>query len=125
MKTQINSFGFEKLIVWQESRKLVKRVYDLTEKFPKIETYSLASQIHRSVVSVSANIAEGSSRSSRKDFCRFIEISYGSLTETLNHLYLAVDLNYIDNESFEKIKPLIIGIAEKLSALRRSLQNIK
>ncbi len=123
MNNENKLFGFEKLEVWENSRELVSKVYDLLEEFPEKEEYSLAKQIRRSVVSVSANIVEGTSRHSKKDFARFIEISYGSLVETLNHLYIARDRKYILSSDIESIRPLFIQIAEKLSALRRSLVN--
>ena len=123
MNIESKLFGFEKLNVWHKSRELVSKVYDLIDQFPQKEEYSLAKQIRRSVVSVSANIVEGTSRHSKKDFARYIEISYGSLVETLNHLYIAQDRKYIQLSEIENIKPLFIQIGEKLSALRRSLIN--
>jgi four helix bundle protein len=123
MKNDNKLFGFEKLDVWKKSRQLVNRVYDLIDKFPQNEEYSLSKQIRRSSVSVSANIVEGTSRHSKKDFARYLEISYGSLVETLNHLYLALDRKYITSVDIENIRPLFIEVAQKLSALRRSLIN--
>ncbi|MEA2076428.1 MAG: four helix bundle protein [Candidatus Marinimicrobia bacterium] len=123
MNIEIKPFGFEKLDVWKKSRELVRSIYTLTDQFPKHEKYSLSNQIQRSVVSIPSNIAEGTSRHSKKDFARFIEISYGSLTETLNHLYLSLDLGYIKQESLNEIKPVIYEIATKLSALRRYLNS--
>ncbi|MBN2786877.1 MAG: four helix bundle protein [Paludibacteraceae bacterium] len=75
---------------------LVKEIYLLTDSFPKLEKYGLISQMQRAAVSVPANIAEGSAKTSNKDFARFLEISTGSLFELETLLVLASNLNYID-----------------------------
>ena len=59
-------YGFEKLSVWQESRELTNRIYKLSKEFPSEEKFGLTNQIRRATVSVTANIAEGSSRNRRK-----------------------------------------------------------
>ena len=83
-------YSFENLEVWQKSRKLVKTIYKTTEKFPKDEKFGLTSQIRRVSISVSSNIAEGSTRWSKKDKARFYEIAFGSLMEILNQLILSI-----------------------------------
>jgi four helix bundle protein len=50
-----------------------------------------------------ANIAEGQGRRTNKDFANFLNISLGSIAETKSHLYLAMDLNYINQTSFDQI----------------------
>ncbi len=60
-------YSFEKLKVWQNARKFVLEVYQLTDKFPKHERFGLIDQIRRAAVSIPANLAEGSSRISSKD----------------------------------------------------------
>jgi len=79
-------FGFEKLDVWQKAVEYGDTIYEITKPFPAEELFGLTSQLRRAAVSVSANIAEGSSRSSNIDFKRFIEIAYGSLLETVSEL---------------------------------------
>jgi four helix bundle protein len=81
--------NYRELIVWQEGIKLAKAVYKLTEKFPRQETYALADQIRRAVVSVPSNIAEGQARKSTRDFRRFLHISLSSLAEVDTQLVLA------------------------------------
>ena len=80
------SYAFEKLDVWQKSRLLVKEVYKLTTHFPAEERYGLTSQLRRASVSVSSNIAEGSTRWGKWDKARFYEVAYGSLIEVMNQL---------------------------------------
>jgi four helix bundle protein len=77
-------FRFEKLEVWQNAIEFAGRVYDFTRPFPADERFGLTSQMRRAAVSISSNIAEGSSRNSDVDFRRFLEIAYGSLMEVVS-----------------------------------------
>lgn len=113
-------YSFEKLNVWQESKKLVVEVYHLLDNFPKLEKFALCDQIRRAIVSVPSNIAEGSGRKSLKEQIHFLEISYGSLMETYNQLLIAIDLGYITEESVEAIKPSIDGVAKMINGLSSS-----
>ena len=99
---------------------LVREVYTLLDKFPKYETYALGDQLRRAVVSVPSNIAEGAGRFSIKEKIHFIEIAYGSLTESLCQLDIAHDLLYISDEEFESEKERVDIIAKQLSGLRAS-----
>lgn len=72
-------YGFEKLEVWQKSRLLVKKVYMITKTFLTEEKYGITSQLRRAYISISSNIAEGSTRWSKKDKARFYEVAYGAL----------------------------------------------
>lgn len=119
----MNKFTFFDLRVYKESKLLVREVYALLDKFPKYETYALGDQLRRAVTSVPSNIAEGSGRFSVKEKIHFIEIAYGSLTETLCQLDIAHDLNYITDEEFANEKERINVIGKQLSGLRASFQN--
>ena len=118
----MDGFSFFDLRVYKESKELVKSVYQLLEKFPKHETYALGDQLRRAVVSVPSNIAEGSGRFSIKEKIHFIEIAYGSLTESLCQLDIAHELEYITNEEFNNEKERINIIGKQLSGLRSSFQ---
>jgi four helix bundle protein len=113
-------YAFEKLEVWQKSRLLVKKVYMITEKFPIEESYGLTSQLRRASVSVSSNIAEGSTRWGKRDKARFYEIAYGSLIEVMNQLILSADLDFMDEDELDAIKPQINEISRMLDALYKS-----
>ena len=118
----MDKFTFFDLRVYQEAKELVKSVYTLLDKFPKYETYALCDQLRRAVTSVPSNIAEGSGRFSIKEKIHFIEIAYGSLTETLCQLDIAHDLGYVTGEEFDAEKERINIIGKQLSGLRVSFQ---
>ena len=115
-------FSFEKLDVWQKSRLLVIKVYAHLKVFPQEERYGLISQLQRAVVSVTANLAEGTSRSSYKEKLRFTEITYGSLMETYCLLTISKDLGYLKVEHFEELTQIVNEIARMLNALRTTQQ---
>lgn len=114
--------NYHELKIWQESRKLVKDVYSLTSTFPKEEMYGLTSQIRRAAVSIPSNIAEGTGRSSDKEFYRFLDFAVGSLFELETQIILANDLGFISNEIFvrinEDIKSLIKMVTKFKSILK-------
>ena len=118
----MDKFTFFDLRVYQEAKELVKSVYTLLDKFPKYETYALGDQLRRAVTPVPSNIAEGSGRFSIKEKIHFIEIAYGSLTESLCQLDIAHDLEYISDEEFNNEKERINIIGKQLSGLRVSFQ---
>lgn len=114
-------FSFERLIIWNKSRELVKQVYLLTAKFPKEERYSLSDQLRRAAVSVASNIAEGTGRVSKKEKVHFIEIANGSLMEVICQISLAIDLGMAEDTDMDEIRPLAEELARQLSAYRRSM----
>ena len=89
---------FRKVEAWQLADDLAVAVYEATKGFPKEEVYGITSQMRRSVTSVAANIAEGASRESEKDYAHFLQIARGSLAETQYFLHLARRLGYLDRE---------------------------
>ena len=100
-------YSFENLDVWKVSKQLVIQIYQLIEKFPKVEKYALCDQLRRACVSVPSNIAEGSGRVSIKEKIHFISIAYGSLMEVYCQSQLAEELQYIHNNNLQEIYDLI------------------
>ena len=115
-----HTYPFEKLRVWHDARHLVKNVYGATRKFPRSEIYSLTSQMNRAALSVAANLAEGSARTSRKDQAHFTQIGYGSLMELACLLILAVDLEVLSKEQESTLREEIEAISRQLNALRKT-----
>jgi len=116
------SFNFEKLIVWQEARELVKEVYKLTSKFPKDELFGLTNQLRRAVVSILLNLAEGTNRKSIKEKIRFFEMSHTSIDEVVTGFYVALDQKYISQKEFDQVYELLNKQAAKTVALKNSLR---
>lgn len=115
--------GFRKLIVWQRAHQLALLVYRLTEKFPKSEIYGLTSQLRRASVSVPANIAEGYGYGKRGQTGRFLDIAQGSLSEVEYYLILALDLEYFNQEEYEKCEALRAETGFLLHRLQQSVKN--
>jgi len=107
----------EKLVVLQKSHELVKQIYKITHEFPKEEIYGLTSQIRRAAVSIPSNIVEGKARNSRKDYIRFLLISRGSLEEVKYQWFLARDLHYIQEKTYEEVKDLLDSVGKLLNGL--------
>ena len=105
---------FEDIDAWKEARKLVKMAYDAINKSDGfIKDFRLVNQIQGAAVSAMANIAEGFSRRSNKEFIQYLFISKSSAAEVQSHLYVALDQKYISKEAFEKIYKQ----AEKISKM--------
>lgn len=120
--TPRHQYSFEKLRVWRSARELAKAVYLTTSQFPKCEIYGLVSQCNRAAISVAANLAEGSSRQSRKEQAHFSEIAYGSLMELACLLVFSVDIGLLAEASESMLRDSIEKISAQLNALRRSQQ---
>ena len=115
-------FNFEKLEVWHKAIALGDIVYSNTREFPIEERFGLTNQMRRSVVSVSSNIAEGSSRSSSTDFARFIEIGTGSLFEVVSQSFIARRQKFLTKDAFRTIYDDAAEVGRMLSGLRISLE---
>jgi len=119
----MREYGFEKLSVWQNSRNLVKQIYCHTKQLPSEEKFCLGSQMQRAVVSVSSNIAEGASRTGKKEQGHFYQTAYASLMEVLCQLILCLDLEYIDESSYNNIRESIDKVSYKINQLRNAALN--
>lgn len=111
-------YSFEKLEVWKESLALVKQVYSITESFPSEEKFGLTSQLRRASISISSNLAEGTSRKTQKDKAHFTTISFSSAMEVLNQLIISKDLGFISENDYILARTKIEKITNMLNALR-------
>lgn len=107
---------FRQYEVWKKAISFTTEIYKLTENFPSAEEFGLTNQIQRAAVSVSSNIAEGSSRASEKDFAHFLEISLGSSFEVETQLLISKNLHYISVEKYTEIM-------NELAILQKQLNN--
>lgn len=113
-------YPFEKLRVWQCARELESKIYALTKCFPRFEIYGLTSRVNRAAISVAANLAEGSARTSRKDQAHFSQIAYSSLMELACLLIIAVDLDYLAAADEAMLRAHIDEVSRQLNALRNA-----
>jgi len=114
-------FNFEKLEVWQKSIDFADFIYRVTKAFPDDERYGLTNQMRRAAVSISSNIAEGTSRHSRDDYARFLEIATGSIFEVVSQSFLAQRQNYLSEKDSQALYTAAEEQSRMLSGLRRSL----
>ena len=113
--------NFRQLNIWKDSIQLAKAVYILTNKFPGGEKYGLISQMNRASVSIPSNIAEGSSRSSNKEFKHFLSIALGSLFELETQIVLSQEPSYVDLEASENLIQRIIQLQKMISTFKKLL----
>lgn len=115
--------SFTQLVAWQEGHRLVLGIYKVTKDFPSEECFCLTSQIRRSVVSITSNIAEGFSRNTNKDKIQFYYIALGSVTEVQNQLLIARDLKYISNIRFKELSEISVRVHKLTNGLIKHLRN--
>ena len=119
----MKTYSFEKLIVWQKSRKLAVIINKITRDFPKDEIFGMISQMRRCSISIASNVAEGSGRHSAKDKARFTEMAYSSALELINQLIISWDLEYVSEKNYLTIRNEIEEITFMLDSLYKAQLN--
>jgi four helix bundle protein len=114
-------FNFEKLDVWQKAIDFADLVYNHTWRFPSDERFGLTNQMRRAAVSISSNIAEGTSRTSQTDYARFIEIATGSVFEVVSQAFVGRRQGFLNKDGFDALYSAADEIGRMLSGLRKSL----
>jgi len=114
-------FNFEKLDVWQKAIDFADLVYSHTRNFPPDERFGLTNQMRRAAVSISSNIAEGTSRMSQSDFRRFVEIATGSVFEVISQAFVGRRQGFLTKDSFTALYTSAEEVGRMLSGLRKSL----
>lgn len=113
--------NFKELRIWQKGIEIAVKSYKATETFPAQEKFGIISQINRAGVSIASNIAEDSSRSSIKDYARFIEISLGSSFELETQLLIARELCFGNEEA---INHLLLEVKDEQKMLQGFLSKL-
>ncbi|GAA4309052.1 four helix bundle protein [Pontixanthobacter gangjinensis] len=113
--------SFEEIKAWQQARELNSEIYTLSDKGLFKADFDLKSQIRRSSISITSNIAEGFERGTTKEFIRFLYVAKGSAGEFRSQLYLAQDLKYITSEDFERLSARVNEISKMISGLIKYL----
>jgi four helix bundle protein len=114
-------FNIEKLDVWQKAIDFADLVYNKTRAFPAEERFGLTNQLRRAAISISSNIAEGSSRSSKSDFARFVEIATGSVFEVVSQAFTAHRQSFLSEDQFRVTYTDAEELSRMPSGLRKSL----
>ena len=114
-------FNFEKLDVWHKAIEVADFVYAITRAFPDQERFGLTNQMRRAAVSISSNIAEGSSRSSRLDFARFVELAAGSIYEVVSQATISKRQKFLSEEDYRRLYSACEEQSKMLSGLRKNL----
>lgn len=115
------AFKFETLLVWQNSLKLCNEIDLLAKSFPRIELFSLTSQIKRAADSVTLNIAEGCLGQSNKEFLRFLNYANRSGLEVVSCLFIARLRTYVSETEFNRLYQEYETLCKMISKLRSSL----
>jgi four helix bundle protein len=113
---------YTRILAWQKADDLTVAVYEGTRTFPREETYALTSQLRRAAYSVPANIVEGSSRASKKDYLHFLYIARGSLNETRYFLHLSRRLGYLSDSVHSQLGAQAEETARTLTGLIKAVE---
>ena len=114
-------FNFEKLDVWHKAIEFADAVYSVTKTFPSDERFGLTNQMRRAAVSISSNIAEGTSRYSRGDYARFVELATGSLFEAVSQSVISKRQGFLSEADYVRLYAEAEEQSRMLSGLRKSL----
>ncbi len=121
MEKKIKSF--KELRIWKMGIEIVKEVYSLTVQFPSDEKYGLISQIRRSAVLIPTNIAEGFKRFHNKEFRQFLYIALGSTAELETLLIIANELNYMTNDTLNRLNEKLKYLNKMINTLIQKLND--
>ncbi len=120
MKKKIKKF--EELVAWQKARRLTSKIYKVTASGEFARDYGLKDQIRRASVSTMSNMAEGFERAGLTEFQRFLTISKGSCAELRTQLYIALDVGYLDRNSFDELMTDAIEVGQIIGGLRAAVE---
>ena len=117
--------SFKNMKIWKLAMCVAKRIFELSEDLPRKEDYGLTSQIRRSSLSISANIAEAFGRYHILDKIKFYYFARGSITETQNHLEYGLRVKYFDKEIVKKLNSDLEALTKDLNKVIVTLRNLK
>ena len=127
LKIHGNSFklkmrNFKELQIWQKGFQIAMNCFKITSTFPSEQKFGLGQQITSAATSIASNIAEGGSRTSPKDYNRFIEISLGSSFELETQLLIARELKIGDSSLIQSTLQLLTEEEKMLTAFSATLK---
>ena len=113
---------YRKLQVYSLAHQFVLEVYDVTKNFPETEERGITSQLRRAAVSIPLNIAEWSSRRSKKEFLNFLNYAFGSGKEIEVILRLSKDLGFLTEGQYKAMIARLDHLMSKLFLFIRSVE---
>lgn len=113
--------NYKELIIWKKGIEIVKSIYQVVKQFPPEEKYRVVSQITRAAISIPANIAEGSSRNSDKDYARFLQLALGSAFEVQTYLVVAKEMNMANTSDIEQIE---VQLEEEIKMIHKFIKTL-
>jgi four helix bundle protein len=117
----MDKFRFLNWQVYKDAKELLAIILKLVKKLPKEYRFELGSQVIRSVLSVILNIAEGSGKTSDKELNRFLNISLGSLYETLSAIDAFYYMKFINKEDFDEVYKKVCDVSNQLGGFKKRL----
>lgn len=115
--------SFKEMPVWQKAMEIAEKIHNMTDDLPRKEDYGLTSQIRRSALSISANIAEAYGRNHTLDKINFYYMARGSLTETQSHLEYGKRVGYLEKDSSRELDKALKEIYNDLNKVIVSLKS--
>lgn len=116
--------NFRKLSIWVKSKDFVVAIYKATKAFPSDEKFGVTSQVRRAAMSVPLNISEGAGRRTNKDFVQFLHIAKGSLNEVETLLEICYEIEYLDEESKDKLLKKVVELKKMIFNFSRALEKV-
>jgi len=117
--------SYKELKVWQKADQLAFRVFDLSDKFPKVYLYDLTNQLRRAALSIPTNIAEGCASFHSGEFLQFLNVARRSLSETQYLLDFAFRRNLIMESDMMELGGTAEEISKMLNSLIKSIRQKK
>ena len=114
--------NYENLIIWKSSIQFVKKIYSLIHELPNTEKFGLNTQITRAAVSIPSNIAEGCSRSSKKDFNRFLEFALGSAFELQTQLIIIKESFTVENQNVDHLISELLVLQKQINSFKQKIK---
>jgi len=114
---------FEEIDSWKEARRLTRDIYRAARQGGFRHDFGLRDQVQRASTSIMANIAEGFDSGSKREFLKFLGYALRSASEVQSHLYVAMDQEYIGQESFDSLFELTVLVKKLISGFMRYLRS--
>jgi four helix bundle protein len=115
--------NYRRLPIWRKAHAIALAIDSLSRRIPRGRHAGLVSQLQRASLSIPANIAEGSSRATDKDFAKFLQIAIASTTEVEYHIEFAADALIISRTEFERRQAELVELRRMLTGFTKYLRN--